>query len=168
VAGPERGLPGHERARGFAAALAARGLAADPRHIVHGDFSEAGGAEAVARLIGLDPRPTALFVANNQMLVGVMRCLHEAGLSVPADISVAAIDDFPWASAFRPALTTVRQPIEELAGNAVRLLRARMAGDRSEPQRIELGATLVVRESVGRVSACVGAGRPCQTPDPEA
>ncbi|MDQ0395903.1 LacI family DNA-binding transcriptional regulator [Labrys monachus] len=151
VAGPERGLPGQERARGFAAALAARGLAADPRLIVHGDFSEAGGAEAAAGLIGLDPRPTALFVANNQMLVGVMRCLHEAGLSVPADISVAAIDDFPWASAFRPALTTVRQPIDDLAANAVRLLRARMAGDRGEPQRIELAATLVVRESVGRV-----------------
>jgi len=156
VAGPERGLPGLERERGFAAALAARGLAPEPAYIVHGDFSEEGGASAVAALIGLEPRPTALFVANNQMLVGVMRCLHEAGLSVPSDISVAAIDDFPWASAFRPALTTVRQPIGDLAAHAVRLLVARIAGDQKEPQRIELPATLVLRESVAEHPGIAG------------
>jgi LacI family transcriptional regulator len=151
IAGPQTGLSSMERTRGFVAALAAHGLAHGPGDVLHADFREEGAYEILGSLIDRDPRPTALFVANNQMLVGVMRRLHDAGLSVPRDISVAAIDDFPWASAFRPALTTMRQPVDELASHAVRLLRARMAGDRSQPNRIELAASLIVRDSVARL-----------------
>jgi len=148
VAGPQQGLSSVERTRGFLAALEARGLTFGAEDIVHADFREEGAYEAVGALIGAERRATALFVSNNQMLVGVMRRLHDAGLRVPGDISVVAIDDFPWASAFRPALTTMRQPVEELAIQAVERLRARMAGDISEPRRIELAARLRVRDSV--------------------
>ncbi|WP_413988314.1 LacI family DNA-binding transcriptional regulator [Labrys okinawensis] len=153
VAGPRQGLSSIERTRGFLAALEARGVPLRPDNIVHADFHEEGAYDAVAALIERPQRATALFVANNQMLVGVMRRLHDAGLSVPQDISVAAIDDFPWASAFRPALTTMRQPVEELAAQAVERLRARMAGDVSDPRRIELAANLIVRDSVARIAS---------------
>lgn len=153
VAGPQQGLSSTERTRGFLAALEAQGLSPRPGDIVHADFREEGAYDAVGVLIDQDPRPTALFVANNQMLVGVMRRLHDAGLSVPKDLSVAAIDDFPWASAFRPALTTMRQPVEELAAHAVALLRARMAGDVSPPKRIELTASLIIRDSVAGIES---------------
>jgi LacI family transcriptional regulator len=148
VAGPAHNLPGEERVRGFRAALAARGVAFDPRYVVHGNFIEEDSRRAVGQLLALDPRPSAIFAAGNLMLVGVMRGLREAGLSVPADISVAAIDDFPWATAFRPGLTTVRQPVAEMAEHAMRLLRGRMAGDTSPPTRIELTASLLIRDSV--------------------
>ncbi len=156
VAGPETGLSSTERTRGFIAALREQGLEPRPGDIVHADFREEGAYDAVGALIDGRPPSTALFVANNQMLVGVMRRLHDAGLSVPKDISVAAIDDFPWASAFRPALTTMRQPVEDLAARAVALLRARMAGDVSEPRRVVLTASLVVRDSVARLPSDAG------------
>lgn len=152
VAGPALNLPGDERVRGFSAALAARGIALDPRNVVRGNFLEEDSRQAVGRLLALDPRPTAIFAAGNLMLVGVMRGLSEAGLSVPIDMSVSAVDDFPWATAFQPSLTTVRQPIAEMAEHAMRLLRARMSGDLAPPTRVELSATLVVRDSVGAPS----------------
>jgi LacI family transcriptional regulator len=148
VAGPAHNLPGDERIRGFRAALAARGIAYDARYVVRGNFVEEDSRQAVHQLLALNPRPSAIFAAGNLMLVGVMRGLREAGLAVPADISVAAIDDFPWATAFSPALTTVRQPVAEMAEHAMRLLRVRMSGDPSPPKRIALQASLVIRDSV--------------------
>ncbi|MEO8667351.1 MAG: LacI family DNA-binding transcriptional regulator [Bauldia sp.] len=148
VTGPSVSLPGRERIRGFQAALAARGIPFDPRYVVSGNFLEEDSRRALGDLLSLDPRPSAIFAAGNLMLVGVMRGLHEAGLSVPTDISVAAVDDFPWATAFRPALTTVCQPVAAMAEHAMRLLRARIAGDVSPPTRIELSASLVIRDSV--------------------
>jgi DNA-binding LacI/PurR family transcriptional regulator len=148
VAGPSLNLPGEERIRGFGAALAARGIVLDPRYIVRGNFLEEDSRLAVAELLALDTPPSAIFAAGNLMLVGVMRGLREAGLSVPADISVAAIDDFPWATAFSPTLTTVRQPVAEMAEHAMRLLSARMSGDTSPPTRVVLAASLLIRDSV--------------------
>jgi LacI family transcriptional regulator len=148
VAGPVHNLPGEERVRGFRAALAARGIAFDRSYVRRGNFLEEDSRLAVHQLLALDPRPSAIFAAGNLMLVGVMRGLRAAGLSVPGDVSVAAIDDFPWATAFRPGLTTVRQPVTEMADHAMRLLRARMFGDVSPPKRIELSATLIIRDSV--------------------
>jgi LacI family transcriptional regulator len=148
VAGPAHNLPGEERVRGFRAALEARGIGFDPAYVRRGNFLEEDSRRALHQLLALHPRPSAIFAAGNLMLVGVMRGLREAGLSVPADISVAAIDDFPWATAFRPALTTIRQPVTEMADHAMRLLRARMSGETSPPKRIELSASLIVRDSV--------------------
>jgi LacI family transcriptional regulator len=148
VAGPADNLPGEERIRGFRTALSSRGISVDPRYVLRGNFLEDESRRAAMQLLALHPRPSAIFAAGNLMLVGVMRGLRDAGLSVPEEISVAAIDDFPWATAFSPALTTVRQPVATMAEHAMRLLRARMSGDVSPPQRIELSATLVVRDSV--------------------
>jgi len=82
------------------------------------------------------------------MLIGVMRAIADAGLSCPTDISVVATDDFSWANAFRPRLTTVRQPVREMASEAVRLLVERLSRlPDGAPKRLVLPPNRIVRES---------------------
>lgn len=147
VAGPAHRFVSHERVVGFETAMAAQRMTPDPALVRRGDFHVAAARAAAAGLLKAEPRPTALFVSNNQMLIGVMQAVAEAGLAVPGDISIAAIDDFPWASAFMPALTTVRQPIADMAGEAFTMLGARIAGEAEDPRRIVLPPELVVRRS---------------------
>jgi LacI family transcriptional regulator len=93
--------------------------------------------------------PTALIVANNQMTIGAMRALREAGLSVPTDIALAAFDDFDWADLFEPRLTTIAQPHQELAAQAVDLIVTRIADPDQPPRRLRLSPTLIHRNSCG-------------------
>jgi LacI family transcriptional regulator len=81
------------------------------------------------------------------MVIGTMQAITELGLACPSDISLAGIDDFPWASAFAPRLTTARQPIEALAEQGVRILHARIRGEGGPPERVILKARLIVRDS---------------------
>jgi LacI family transcriptional regulator len=148
ITGPAHLSVAAERLAGFAEALAEQGLAPDPALVRHADFREQGGLEACLSVMAEPARPTALFVANNHMLIGVMRGLTQLGLACPADVSVAAIDDFPWANAFTPRLTTVRQPVREMGETALRLLLERLGGAApSAPRPIVLAPSLVVRES---------------------
>ncbi len=103
-------------------------------------------------------RPSALFVANNLMLIGVMRALGDLGLRVPEDVSVCSIDDFPWASAFKPALTVVQQPIAEMSEAAFRMLAARLRGEKGPPQRRLFAPKLIVRKSTARAGNSARAG----------
>lgn len=147
VAGPQHQVPGRERLDGFRAAMADAGLPV-PDDLVRLGAFRVDAALAAGRALFAGPnRPTAVFVANNHMLIGVMQALAETGLSVPGDVSVAAIDDFPWAAAFRPALTTVRQPIAAMATAALERLLARIDGDDGEPLRLTLAPELAVRDS---------------------
>jgi LacI family transcriptional regulator len=99
-------------------------------------------------LLSSEVRPTGLFVAGNLMLIGVMRAIAALQLSCPKDISVVAVDDFPWANAFVPRLTTVCQPTVEFSDNALRLLLQRIAGkSAAPPARIYLEPTLIIRDS---------------------
>jgi LacI family transcriptional regulator len=149
ITGPSGNHGSDGRLRGFQQAMAAAGLSLDPALVRHGDFREAGGYRQALDLVSAVKRPSAIFVANNNMLIGVMRALHDSGLTVPDDISVAAIDDFPWASAFRPALTTARQPVRAFAQHALRILRKRLGETRISPrEHIKLPGELVVRNSV--------------------
>ncbi|MEV4668735.1 LacI family DNA-binding transcriptional regulator [Microbacterium sp. LWO12-1.2] len=115
LAGPADWLEAESRTEGFAAELAARGLDAGP--VIEGDWSAGSGYAAVAavRASGV----TAVFAANDQMALGLLGGLHEAGLAVPGDISVVGFDDIPDAAYYWPQLTTVRQDFDELARRAV-------------------------------------------------
>ena len=148
ITGPRHVSTGADRHAGFMQALSARGYTPDPQHIRSGDYRE-DRAFSVAREILRQPnRPTAFFVANNLMLIGVMRAISEAGLSCPADVSVVSMDDFIWVNAFRPRLTTVSQPMAEMGAEAVRLLVERLSGATDDPpHRIVMQPTLIVRES---------------------
>jgi LacI family transcriptional regulator len=147
ITGPAHRFVARERVLGFEALLEKSGMAVPAEHVSAGEFRVDTGREAAVTLLSKTPRPTALFVANNQMLIGVMQAVAELGLSVPHHVSVASIDDFPWASAFVPTLTTVRQPIERMAEAALEFLMGRISGDACPPRRLVMEPELIVRQS---------------------
>jgi LacI family transcriptional regulator len=137
-----------QRLAGFGDALAAAKLKLDSADIVYADFREDRSYALCRDLLSQADRPTALFVSNNQMAIGAMHAMMDLGLKCPDDISLAAIDDFPWAGAFSPRLTVQKQPIEDIAGTAARLLLKRMtAGNGAPPERVVLRTSLIIRES---------------------
>lgn len=147
VAGPQHLVPGRDRLGGFADALRGAGLEVVPEFVRQGEFGESGAFDAVRALLRLPERPSAIFVTNNQMLIGTMRALAESDISCPRDMSVVAIDDFPWATAFSPALTTVRQPIDGMAEAALDMLVDRVEGRSGAPRHLVFAPELVVRQS---------------------
>jgi LacI family transcriptional regulator len=138
------------RRLGYEAALEAFGLAVDPDLIQCGQSTVKGGAAAARTLLDLQPRPTAIFAANNLMTLGLFLALKEYGLRSPQDIAVAGFDDQIWLTAFAPGVTTVAQPNYELGTRAAELLMDRLTGSPPEsPRVVVLPTRLVVRESCG-------------------
>lgn len=134
LAGPADWLEAESRFQGFTAELAARGL--EPGPVIAGDWSAGSGyaATAAIRAAGV----TAVFAANDQMALGLLGGLQEAGLSVPADLSVVGFDDIPDAAFYWPRLTTVRQDFDELARRAVAALIGTVEADALAPVAPEL------------------------------
>ncbi len=152
VAGMRHQHVSRERLAGYRRALRRRNVMPDPALVVHGDFRLEEGRACAERLLALPERPTAIFVANNLMLIGVMRAFAEAGIRVPDDMSVCGIDDFPWAPAFQPALTVVRQPIAAMAPAAFARLAERLASDEDlAAEQHVFAPELVVRQSCARL-----------------
>jgi DNA-binding LacI/PurR family transcriptional regulator len=146
VAGPP-GVPA-ERLDGFRASLREAGVTVDDDAVVAGDFHFAGGREATAKLLATGKPFTALFAANDLMAAGAIRALTEHGLGVPQDVSVVGFDDAPIAEMISPPLTTVRQPLQDMADVAVSLLLARVSNHAGSARaRRVLRTSLVVRES---------------------
>src|SRR4051794_3833660 len=118
LAGPQDWVEAAARAQGFAAELREHGLPLRPH--LYGDWSADAGY-AVGRVL-LATDATAVFAANDQMALGLLHAVGEAGLRVPQDLSVAGFDDIPEARHFHPPLTTVRQDFAELGRRAIALL----------------------------------------------
>ncbi len=112
VAGPQRWWSARDRLDGWREALRTAGAVEPP--LIEGDWSPTSGY-AAGRRIARNPEVTAVFVANDDMAIGVMRALAEAGRSVPDDISLVGLDDIPTAAYQSPPLTTVRQDFGTLA-----------------------------------------------------
>jgi LacI family transcriptional regulator len=150
ICGAAQNNDARERLRGYHAALRDAGIAPRPEWEVAGDFTEGGGYEATRALLRLDPRPTAIFAANDSMALGALGALHEAGLHVPDDVAVAGFDDIPLARFARPALSSVHVPIAELGERAMaRLLQAMANPGTHRPRQEVLDTTLVIRHSCG-------------------
>jgi LacI family transcriptional regulator len=148
VAGPDYLAIARERTEGFREAITVRGLSFDSSQIRCGNYHVDEAFEACKELLSSEARPTGLFVAGNLMLIGVMRAIAALNLTCPKDISVVAVDDFPWANAFVPRLTTVSQPTTEFSDNALRLLLQRIGGKAATPPtRIYLEPSLIIRDS---------------------
>ncbi|MGB3731917.1 LacI family DNA-binding transcriptional regulator [Microbacterium sp.] len=142
LAGPADWLEAEARAEGFAAETAARGLPAGP--VIAGDWSAASGYAATAAVI--ESGVTAVFSANDQMALGLLGGLHEAGLAVPGDVSVVGFDDIPDAAFYWPRLTTIRQDFTELARRAVAALVA--GPDAAASALLPVAPALMRRDSV--------------------
>ena len=146
VAGPADASSATDRVRGFRRAIAAARLPEQP--VVEADFHFTGGREATARLLDSGFKLTAIFAANDLMAAGAIRELAARGIAVPGDVSVIGFDDAPLAEMISPALTTMRQPLQEMAHAAVSLLLSRVtSGDGGAPVRKVLATSLVVRDS---------------------
>ncbi|MCZ9346432.1 LacI family DNA-binding transcriptional regulator [Streptomyces sp. TRM76130] len=113
-----------------------------------GDWSADAGYE-LGRRLARRAEATAVFVSNDQMALGVLHALHEAGRSVPGEVSVVGYDDVPEAAHFLPPLTTVRTDFAELGTRSLRLLLDRIDGAEPSPPDPPVAAELVVRRSSG-------------------
>ena len=135
-----------ERVRGVHDALASCGVALDPAWLIEAPYTFDAGREAMRRLCGLRPRPTAVICGNDVLAIGAINEALTLGLQVPAQISVTGFDDLPIASLLIPSLTTVRVPMRELGSLAAQHLLALIAGEPMNAAR-ELPVELIVRDS---------------------
>jgi LacI family repressor for deo operon, udp, cdd, tsx, nupC, and nupG len=148
ISGPPRNILDRERKAGFLAALQQAKLPANRAIFFTGDFTFHSGAIAADELLRMPPakRPTAVFAANDEMAIGLIKRLGEHGLVVPRDISVVGFDAIDFTDFCEPALTTVRQPRSEIGATAARLLIEAMNGESpARPAQIRLPAELVIR-----------------------
>ncbi|MDR2333209.1 MAG: LacI family transcriptional regulator [Burkholderiaceae bacterium] len=162
IAGPARLHSSESRVQGWREQLQRAGRDVDL--LVYADFSVNGGYLAMRELLDRDAaaRPSAVFACNDLMAMGALRAMHEQALGVPQDMAVVGYDDIELASYTQPALTTVAQPVQRMAGEALARLLALMAAGKRVPKPApvaEAGSTssiqllapsLVVRASSGR------------------
>ncbi|MFF4349587.1 LacI family DNA-binding transcriptional regulator [Streptomyces sp. NPDC001530] len=153
IGGYRRKICSSDRIAGYRSALASAGIRHRPEYVRYGSFNETGAHRRMLELLDLPEPPTAVFVCSDKMALGVYQALAERQLSVPDDISVVGFDDLPESRWATPALTTVRQPLSEMAATALRLLVRMMAGDQPEGTRTELSTRLVERASTGPAPA---------------
>ena len=146
IAGPADMTAGQDRLSGFRSAMIDAGLSPDV--VVHGDFTERGGETAAAKLLSLAPDLDGIAAASDLMAVGAMRLLAGQGRRVPDDVAVVGYDDLGVAEETVPALTTVRNPIVEMAEQATRLLLEQIDGGRGgHPMRVIFPPSLARRAS---------------------
>ncbi|MBV9915610.1 MAG: LacI family DNA-binding transcriptional regulator [Solirubrobacterales bacterium] len=155
VAGPPDWLEARQRLAGWRDALVEGDAFAPPP--LTGDWSASSGY-SLGRALSRDRDVSAVFVANDQMALGVLRALHEAGRRIPRDVSVVGFDDIPEAQFFTPPLTTIRQDFGELGRRGVRLLLRAMAAGAQWVQEPPVVPELIVRSSTA-VTAGTGAIR---------
>ncbi|MEO1853071.1 LacI family DNA-binding transcriptional regulator [Chromohalobacter sp.] len=150
IKGPRNSPLTRDRLLGFQDALAVAGLAPDESLVCPGDFTPSSGYRAAGDLLSQADPPTAIFCENDEMAMGAMRRIKEAGLRIPEDISVAGFDDIAFASFCDPPLTTIAQPAEDFGREAVALLLDIIddRGDAADEHRI-MPFELVIRESTG-------------------
>ncbi|NOY99553.1 MAG: LacI family transcriptional regulator [Chloroflexi bacterium] len=149
ITGPSHLSPSMLRVAGYQRALQQAGIKYPPETIVRGDFRISGGEQAMRKLLNLMPAPTAVFALNDMMALGAISALRSAGLRVPQDVSVVGFDDIMIAALVDPPLTTISQPIKEIAEWATNMLIEKMhvRDADCENRRIVLDAELIVRQS---------------------
>jgi DNA-binding LacI/PurR family transcriptional regulator len=144
VTGPRDWPEALLRVEGWRAALSAAGVAAPPP--IHGDWSARSGYQAGQRLAATSG-PTAVFAANDQMALGVLHALHEAGINVPEQVSVVGFDDMPEAEFFLPALTTIRQDFDEVGRCGMRAMIEMLDGTGPVAPETRVAPSLIIRAS---------------------
>ncbi|HEX8035613.1 MAG TPA: LacI family DNA-binding transcriptional regulator [Ktedonobacterales bacterium] len=149
IAGSDEMSTGHTRCRGYMDTIQRHRVPADPELIVRGSFREAGGYQAMRRLLDLPQPPTAVFAVNDLAAVGAMRAIEEAGLQVPRDISIVGFNDLSAAIGTTRQLTTVRLPLHEMGKAAAERLLAQITSEVESLEPVMIPVELVVRQSTG-------------------
>jgi DNA-binding LacI/PurR family transcriptional regulator len=147
ISGPDQVLCCRARKDGYRAAIEAAGLQVDPELVVRAELSREDGYAAAAALLVRTDRPTAIFASNDLQALGVYQAAREAGLRIPDDLSVVGFDDLPVVAWVDPPLTTVHQPLTEMAMAATELALSLGRGEKVPQIGVEIATTLTVRAS---------------------
>jgi LacI family transcriptional regulator len=137
-----------DRVAGYRRALLDADLELDDDLVVHGEYTQVDGHRMAQRILAVEPRPTAIFAANNFIAFGAMRALREAGVRIPEEMSIVAFDDLPAAWMSDPFLTVVDQPAYEIGRRGAELLLSRLDGSTTGPgHEVVLSSELIIRRS---------------------
>jgi LacI family transcriptional regulator len=152
------GAPPHltlqaDRLAGYQNGLSTAQIGFDEALIAEGDLTRTGGYQAALRLLDLAQPPTAIIGANDLTAAGAMRAVHERGLVVGRDVAVAGYDGTDDSEHMQPPLTTLKQPVYEIARRLVRMLVAGIEGKVLVEEQLILQPELIIRESTGALGA---------------
>jgi LacI family transcriptional regulator, galactose operon repressor len=136
-----------DRLDGYRSALRTHHLADAPELVYEGTFFQPDGFSGASAFLDLAVPPTAIFASNDVMAMGTMDAVRSRGLRVPDDVSVLGFDDIPQAALVHPALTTVRQPLEQMGRVATQMLLDSLEKPEKAINRLELPTELVIRDS---------------------
>ncbi|WP_433518701.1 LacI family DNA-binding transcriptional regulator [Nonomuraea sp. CA-143628] len=160
LGGPASAACNQARLHGYRAAMEAEGVPVPPAYVQTGRFHYHDGMVTGAAVLDLAQAPTAIFAANDEMALGVMEAARARGLRIPEDLSVVGFDDTQLAPMASPPLTTVRQPLREMGGVALRTALRLAAGEKIDSHHVELATELIVRGSTAPASPASGASAP--------
>ena len=152
IEGPEHYPCCVDRNKGYVDALAAAGITIDADLIRPGGFRPDEAHRQTVDLLCRPDRPTAIFAHNDPMAYAVLDAVEECGLRVPDDVSVVGFDDIVSSAHVRPALTTVRQPFEEMGRQAAEMLLGALSYEGGPPRHVRMPTDLAVRDSAGPAS----------------
>ena len=147
ITGPEDVMCCRARQAGYESAMKSAGLPVDPELTVVSPLTREDGCVAARGLLALREPPTAIFASNDLQALGVYQAAREAGLRIPQDLSVVGFDDLPVVAWADPPLTTVHQPLTEMAAAATELALALGRGENPPQIGVEIATTLIVRDS---------------------
>ena len=147
ISGPADMMCSTARLSGYRAALEAGGVAVRDEYVRTGGFHHQDGLERGRELLALPRPPTAIFAGSDLQALGVYEAARERGIGIPGDLSVVGYDDLKIAQWAGPPLTTVRQPLTEMAEEATRLVLRLRDDPQTDNLRIDLATRLVVRSS---------------------
>ena len=146
-----KGHPDHgssaKRFVGYRRALEENGIPYKASFVTQGYFDFESGKRAAGKLLDLESTPSVILASNDDMAAGVLFEARARGMTIPEDLSVGGFDDTPLASRMWPPLTTVRQPIREMADRAARLLIGRLRGKEDCEELVTFGCEIVIRDS---------------------
>jgi len=152
INGHPRTTPGKERFEGYKKALAENNISLDPALVKYGDFRIEKARKASQELIKMKNPPTAIFVANNVMVMGTYQVLKENNVRIPEEMAIVGFDDPEWASLMEPSLTTIGQPSHSMGTMACQVLLQRIRKNerkRLQDEEIVLRPKLIIRKSCG-------------------
>jgi len=152
LAGPSYTLSAIARSEGYRQLVQELGLSYQYISTNQGNWSPQEGYRAMRELLERPGRPTAVFASNDRLAIGASHAIYEHGLSIPGDISLVGVDDIEVSQHINPPLTTVRQPLEEMARVGIELLLKLIHAEAPSNTHVSLLPTLIVRESTAPLS----------------
>jgi LacI family repressor for deo operon, udp, cdd, tsx, nupC, and nupG len=147
IIGPLNSVLNRDRLKGFYQAMSNNNLIVDPVLVQEGDFTFESGFNLMMKFFAIGQLPSAIFAANDEMAMGVIKAIKSKGLKVPEDISVLGFDNLKFSSIFEPGLTTIAQPAFEIGEKVAELLLRLINKEEIKHEQMFLADQLIVRQS---------------------